>query len=73
VLADLPYAKQPGRAPLAQQLLDNEDLAAVAAPNGWLVIEHYKSDALTPPAAWKFHRQQRHGDTLVSFFLRTTV
>jgi 16S rRNA (guanine(966)-N(2))-methyltransferase RsmD len=73
VLADPPYAKQPGRAPLAQQLLDNEDLAAVAAPNGWLVIEHYKSDALTPPAAWKFHRQQRHGDTLVSFFLRTTV
>jgi 16S rRNA (guanine(966)-N(2))-methyltransferase RsmD len=71
VLADPPYAKQPGRASPAQQLLDNDDLAALTAPDGWLVIEHYKNDALTPPAAWEFHRQQRHGDTLVSFFVRT--
>ncbi|MBM3888086.1 MAG: 16S rRNA (guanine(966)-N(2))-methyltransferase RsmD [Verrucomicrobia bacterium] len=70
VLADPPYAKQPRRASLAQQLLENNDLAAVTAPNGWLVIEHYKSDALTPPAAWRFDRQQRHGDTRVSFFMR---
>ncbi|MCX7824588.1 MAG: 16S rRNA (guanine(966)-N(2))-methyltransferase RsmD, partial [Verrucomicrobiae bacterium] len=53
VLADPPYAKQPGCPPLAQQLLDNEDLAAMTAPNGWLVIEHYKTDTLTPAAAWR--------------------
>lgn len=70
VLADPPYAKTPGRASLAQGLLDNTDLAAVTEPGGWLVLEHYRSDTLTPPAAWRFNRQQRHGDTLVSFFVR---
>ena len=72
VLADPPYAKQPGRASLAQQLLDNADLAAVTKPDGWLVLEHYKNDELKPPPAWQFSRQQRHGDTLVSFFTRVT-
>ena len=71
VLADPPYAKQPGRASLSQQLLDNPDLAAVTEPGGWFVLEHYKSDALTPPPAWQASRQQRHGDTLASFFVRT--
>lgn len=70
VLADPPYAKQAGRASLAQELLDNADLAAVTEPGGWLVLEHYKNDALTPPVAWRFSRQQRHGDTFVSFFVR---
>lgn len=70
VLADPPYAKLPGRASLAQQLLDNADLAAVTEPGGWLLLEHYKNDALTPPPVWQFNRQQRHGDTLVSFFVR---
>jgi 16S rRNA (guanine(966)-N(2))-methyltransferase RsmD len=70
VLADPPYAKQPGRASLAQQLLDNADLAAVTEPGGWLLLEHYKGDELKPPPAWQFSRQQRHGDTLVSFFTR---
>jgi 16S rRNA (guanine(966)-N(2))-methyltransferase RsmD len=72
VLADPPYAKQPGRASLAQQLLDNADLAAATEPGGWLVLEHYKNDELDPPPAWQFSRQQRHGDTLVSFFKRWT-
>jgi 16S rRNA (guanine966-N2)-methyltransferase len=71
VLADPPYAKQAGRASLAQQLLDNADLAAVTAPGGWFVLEHYKTDALIPPPAWRSARQQRHGDTLVSFFARS--
>lgn len=71
VLADPPYAKQPGCASLAQQLLDNADLAAVTTPDGWFVLEHYKTDTLTSPPAWRFSRQQRHGDTLASFFVRT--
>lgn len=70
VLADPPYAKQPGRASLAQQLLETADLAAVTEPGGWFVLEHYKTDTLTPPPAWCASRQQRHGDTLVSFFTR---
>ncbi|MCX6897822.1 MAG: RsmD family RNA methyltransferase [Verrucomicrobia bacterium] len=70
VLADPPYAKTPGRSSLAQELLDNADLAVVTEAGGWLVLEHYRSDTLTPPAAWRFNRQQRHGDTLVSFFVR---
>ena len=70
VLADPPYAKTPGRSSLAQELLDNADLAAVTEPGGWLVLEHYKNDVLKPPPAWQFNRQQRHGDTLVSFFER---
>ena len=70
VLADPPYAKQAGRASLAQQLLDNPDLAALTAPGGWFVLEHYKTDVLTPPPAWQANRQQRHGDTLASFFVR---
>jgi len=70
VLADPPYAKTPGRSSLAQELLDNADLTAVTEAGGWLILEHYRSDTLTPPAAWRFNRQQRHGDTLVSFFVR---
>lgn len=70
VLADPPYAKTPGRSSLAQELLDNADLASVTEPGGWLILEHYRSDTLTPPGAWRFNRQQRHGDTLVSFFVR---
>jgi 16S rRNA (guanine966-N2)-methyltransferase len=70
VLADPPYAKTPGHASLAQELLDNADLAAVTEPGSWLVLEHYRSDTLAPPAAWRFGRQQRHGDTLASFFER---
>jgi 16S rRNA (guanine966-N2)-methyltransferase len=73
VLADPPYAKQSGQPSVAQQLLDNDDLAAVTAPSGWLVIEHYKNDFLTPPTVWRFHREQRHGDTLASFFVRASV
>jgi 16S rRNA (guanine966-N2)-methyltransferase len=73
VLADPPYAKQPGRPPLAQQLLDDAALVALVDAGGWIVLEHYKTDALKPPAAWQFDRQQRHGDTLVSFFVRTTI
>ncbi|MFA5192436.1 MAG: 16S rRNA (guanine(966)-N(2))-methyltransferase RsmD [Verrucomicrobiia bacterium] len=70
VLADPPYAKMPGRSSLAQELLDNADLVAVMEPDGWLILEHFKNDELKPPPAWRFSRQQRHGDTLVSFFAR---
>ena len=71
VLADPPYAKQPGQPLLAQQLLDDAALAALVDSGGWFVLEHYKTDALKPPAAWRFDRLQKHGDTLVSFFVRT--
>ena len=72
VLADPPYAKQPGRPSLAQQLLDDPALAALVDEGGWFVLEHYKTDTLKPPATWQFDRLQKHGDTLVSFFTRTT-
>lgn len=70
VLADPPYAKQPGRSSLAQPLLDDAALAALVDAGGWFVLEHYKADALKPPASWRFDRLQKHGDTLVSFFER---
>lgn len=73
VLADPPYAKASGQLSLAQQLLDNADLVGVMEAGGWLVLEHYRSDTLSPPTAWRFDRQQRHGDTLVSFFVRAAI
>lgn len=71
VLADPPYAKVAGQRSLAQQLLDDEALPTLVEPGGWLVVEHYKTEVLTPSPAWQFSRQQRHGDTRVSFFLQT--
>ncbi len=73
VLADPPYAKQAGRTSLAQQLLDDAALAALVEAGAWFVLEHYKTDAPKPPATWQFDRQQRHGDTFVSVFVRTAT
>ncbi len=73
IFADPPYAKQAGQPSLAQALLDSSALPALVTAGAWLVIEHYKTERLTPPAAWRLDREQRHGDTRVSFFVRARV
>jgi 16S rRNA G966 N2-methylase RsmD len=67
VFADPPYG------PTAQRLLDDARLARVLMPDGLLVLESAKRDALAPGEAWSVKREAIYGDTRVSFFARVTV
>jgi 16S rRNA (guanine(966)-N(2))-methyltransferase RsmD len=69
IFADPPYEKnQRPEKSLAQKLLNCPATISILAPNGVLVMEHYKGDTLEGGASWELGRQLRHGDTLISFF-----
>lgn len=71
VLADPPYGeKNVGRRSesFAQQLLDNENLPKLLAPNGRFMLGHTKRDTLEIPKNWREVKMLKHGDTVIRFF-----
>jgi 16S rRNA (guanine966-N2)-methyltransferase len=71
ILADPPYGeKNIGRrsSSFAQQLLDNENLPKLLAPNGRFVLGHTKRDTLEIPPRWNEVKMLKHGDTVMRFF-----
>lgn len=71
IFADPPYEKA-GRpeASLARKLLNCPALLSILAPDGTLVLEHFKDDVVEGNNEWQLQRQMRHGDTVVSFLRR---
>jgi 16S rRNA (guanine(966)-N(2))-methyltransferase RsmD len=75
VLADPPYGeKNIGRrsTSLAQQLLDQESLPGLLAPEGLLVLGHTKRDTLSLPEWWREKKLLKHGDSLMRFLAPAT-
>jgi 16S rRNA (guanine966-N2)-methyltransferase len=71
IIADPPYGeKNIGRRSqsFAQQLLDNENLPGLLAPNGRFVLGHTKRDKLEIPPGWREVKMLKHGDTVMRFF-----
>jgi 16S rRNA G966 N2-methylase RsmD len=62
IFADPPYGDA------AQKLFS---LLLPLTPDGLLVLESAKRDALTPNEAWNVKREAIYGDTRVSFLVRT--
>ena len=73
ILADPPYGeKNIGRRSesYAQQLLDNEHLPKLLAPNGRFILGHTKRDTLEITPGWREVKMLKHGDTIMRFFER---
>jgi len=67
IFADPPYG------PTAQDLLRNENLPRLLAPDGLLVLESAKRDALVVGTPWESVREAIYGDTRVDFLRRETA
>ena len=72
ILADPPYGeKNVGRRSesFAQQLLDNDNLPKLLAPNGRFILGHTKRDTLEIPKVWHEVKMLKHGDTVMRFLV----
>jgi len=75
VLADPPFGeKNVGRrsTSLSQQLLDDERLPQLLAPDGLFVLGHTKRDTLSVPAWWHEVKLMKHGDSMMRFLAANT-
>jgi 16S rRNA (guanine966-N2)-methyltransferase len=73
VMADPPFGeKNLGRrsTSLSQQLLDDERLPRLLAPDGLFVLGHTKRDTLTIPPGWQERKVLKHGDSMMRFLAR---
>lgn len=76
ILADPPYGeKNVGRrsTSFAQQLLDDERLPRLLAPNGLFVLGHTRRDTLEVPAIWKEKKMLKHGDSVMRMLQANVV
>ena len=67
ILADPPYAKQPGERDFAPELLRSESLRRALKPGGLFILEHLPHAALDLAPAWELVRAKRYGATAVAF------
>jgi 16S rRNA G966 N2-methylase RsmD len=67
IIADPPYAKQPGERDFAPELLASEGLRRALAPGGIFVLEHLPGAQLPLAGRWDCLRQKRYGATEVAF------
>ncbi len=73
IMADPPFGeKNIGRrsTSLSQQLLDDDRLPQLLAPEGRFVLGHTKRDTLTLTPAWEEVKVLKHGDSMVRFLKR---
>ncbi|HMC27878.1 MAG TPA: 16S rRNA (guanine(966)-N(2))-methyltransferase RsmD [Verrucomicrobiae bacterium] len=74
IMADPPFGeKNVGRRSnsFSQQLLDDERLPSLLAPEGLFVLGHTKRDTLTLPKTWSEVKVMKHGDSMMRFLRRT--
>jgi 16S rRNA (guanine966-N2)-methyltransferase len=67
IIADPPYAKQPGERDFAPELLASESLQRALDPGGIFVLEHLPGATLPLEPVWTTLRQKRYGATEVAF------
>jgi 16S rRNA (guanine966-N2)-methyltransferase len=67
VLADPPYAKEPGDRNFTPELLGSAGLIRALKPGGIFVIEHLPNADLELGDKWECARRKRYGATEVSF------
>jgi 16S rRNA (guanine966-N2)-methyltransferase len=67
MLADPPYAKQPGDRDFTPELLGEPALRRALKPGGIFVLEHLPGAELPKGAGWECVRRKRYGATEVSF------
>ncbi len=68
IFADPPYVKKEGDRDFAAELLVHEDLAELAGPGAFFVLET-KSDAELPDVdAWELLDRRAYGTTLIHFY-----
>ena len=71
IVADPPYAQQPGERDFTPELIACESLRHALAPGGVFVLEHLPGARLALGKGWECFRQKRYGATEVAM-LRTT-
>lgn len=68
IMADPPYAKQPGERDFTTELLASDSLLRALAPGGIFVLEHLPGATFKVPARWECVRDKAYGATAVAFF-----
>src|SRR4051812_1634790 len=63
IIADPPYAKQPGERDFTPELLASESLRQKLAPEGVFILEHLPGATLPLYDAWVCTRDKRYGAT----------
>lgn len=51
-----------------QHLLRVIERDGILAGDGWFIAQHHAKESFSAPAGWVFFRQERYGDTNLSFF-----
>ena len=72
-MADPPFGeKNVGKrsTSMSQQLLDEEQLPALLAPDGLFVLGHTRRDTVTITPAWEEMKEMKHGDSMMRFLRR---
>lgn len=67
ILADPPYAKQPGDRDFTPELVGNIALWKALKPGGLFILEHLPNAPLELHGRWECARRKRYGATEVSF------
>ena len=73
IMADPPFGeKNVGKrsTSMSQQLLDEEQLPALLAPDGLFVLGHTRRDTVTITPAWEEMKEMKHGDSMMRFLRR---
>ena len=70
IIADPPYAKQPGERDFTPELLASESLRQKLAPGGVFILEHLPGATLPLHNTWVCTRDKRYGATAVAFLMR---
>jgi len=71
ILADPPYAKQPGERDFGVELLSDPALAQALAPEGWFILEKLPGAPLPKGTGWELIRERRYGATEVAYLRRS--
>ena len=69
IFSGAPYVDHKKR-PLhfVQFLLEEIAKAKILSAEGWFIAQHSTRETFTAPAGWDFFRQEKYGDTALSFF-----
>lgn len=73
IMADPPFGeKNVGKrsTSMSQQLLDEEQLPSLLAPDGLFVLGHTRRDTVTITPAWEEVKEMKHGDSMMRFLRR---
>ncbi len=68
IIADPPYAKQPGERDFGAELLNDPKLPEALAPNGLFILEKLPDAETISPPPWELVRERRYGATAVAVY-----